>query len=256
MLLALYATIVLGDAVPVRLMDPAWQLRLYNAVVNASSLPLLGLVLLHLSADLAPDCEHAVRRTSFFARLAVPIAFGFLLLIPLQGYLLWQQSSSETALRNGQLERQERRITSVRHAIEGSSTIAELQQRLKALQVPTLSADEQSLSLPQLKAVLNASLEQVDRAVQGQRRLLPSTDPLSLLILILRNAAACLALAIGYAALGQRRHAPMALLMEWHDCLDRIFQRRVWRRRRQSYESEQQLASYVEDLSREAEQGP
>lgn len=225
-LLALYATIVLGAALPVRLADPAWQLRLYNAVVNASAFPLVGLALLHLSSDLDPESKTLARRAGFFARLAVPIALGFLLLIPLQGYLLWQQSSNLASGATNQLARQERTIATLRQAVQQAGSVAELQQRLSTLQGPTLGPAEQALPLGQLKNQLTVALEQADRALQRRRTQLPAADPLNLISLALRNGFACLALAIGFAALGQRRRAPTALLMEWQNGLNRLRFRR------------------------------
>jgi len=226
-LLALYATIVLGAALPLQLADPAWQLRLYNAVVNASAFPLVGLALLHLAADLNRDSETLVRRAGFFARVAVPVALGFVLLIPLQGYLLWQQSSNLASGQTSQLDRRLRTVASLRQAVQQATSSADLQQRFSALQGPTLGPAEQALPLSQLKTQLMVALEQANRALQRQRQALPNADPLSLLGLGLRNGLACLALAIGFAALEQRRRAPVALLMEWQDGLDRLrFRRR------------------------------
>jgi hypothetical protein len=230
-LFALYGTIVLGDALPLQLSDPAWQLRLYNSVVNASSLPLVGLALLHLAASLAPDNKSVVRRARLFARLAAPIALGFLLLIPLQAYLHWQQSDIEASVSLRQLERQERTLASLRQAVQQAGSAVDLQQRLKTLQGPELSPAERSLPLPQLRAQLNVSLDQADRVLQRQRAQLPAADPLKLRLLVLRNGLACLALAIGFAALAQRRHSPVALLMEWQDLLEDTRHRRPWKRR-------------------------
>jgi|LakMenEpi03Aug12_release.lakeMendotaPanAssembly.Ray.scaffolds.fasta_scaffold10931_3 hypothetical protein len=221
-LLALYATIVLNAALPLRLADPAWQLRLYNAVMNASAFPLVGLALLHLSSDLNPDNETLARRAGFFAGLAVPIALGFLLLIPLQGYLLWQQSSSAASGATTQLDRQERTLASLRQAVQQAGSVAELQKRFSALQGPTLGPAEQALPLSQLKTQLNVALEQAAQTLRSRRASLPSVDPTSLLLLALRNGFACLALAVGFAALGQRHRAPAPLLMEWQDGLDRL----------------------------------
>lgn len=248
-LLALYATIVLGDALPLRLTDPAWQLRLYNSVVNASSLPLVGLALLHLAASLTPDDKAVVRRAGLFARLAAPIALGFLLLIPLQAYLHWQQSTNEAAVSMGQLERQERTLASLRQAVQQAGSAADLQRRLQTLQGPELSGAELSQPLPLLRAQLNASLDQVDRTLQRQRAQRPTPDPFKLLLLSLRNGVACLALAIGFAALAQHRRSPVALLMEWQDVLVRLCAWRPWRPRPSARGSAGRLASYVDALS-------
>lgn len=255
-LLALYATIVLGDAIPVRLADPAWQQRLYSAVVNASGFPLVALALLQLAADLAPDNERLALRAGFFARLAVPVAIGFLLLIPLKGYLLWQQVSTVDAARIAQLDRQDRMITSLRLAVQQARSVPDLQHRIKLLRGPTLSPAELALPLPQLRAQLSGSLDQVVQTLQRQRADLPSADPFGLLILALRNLAACLALAIGFAALAQRRKAPVALLMECQLRLELLRSWRPWRGSRQPRASREQLATFVEELSRGVDAPP
>lgn len=218
-LLALYGVIVLGSVLPVRLMDPTWHLRLYNVVVNASAFPLVGLGLLHLATELNPDSRRLARRADFFARLAVPIALGFLLLIPLQGFLLWQNSNNLTAVHTDQLDRRLRTITSLRWAVEQADSSRDLQRRFEALQGPTLGPAEQTLPLNTLKSQLNTALEEADQALRNQRMELAVTDPLSLLAQGLRNALACLGLGIGFAALGQRRDAPVPLLMEWQQAL-------------------------------------
>jgi hypothetical protein len=249
-LLALYATIVVGDSLPLLLMEPAWQLRLYNTLVNASSLPLVGLALLHLPSSLAPDNKAVVRRACLFARLAAPIALGFLMLIPLQAYLQWQRRNIEASVSLRQLERQERTLASLRQAVQQAESAADLQQRLQTVQGPELSPLELTLPLPQLRAQLNGSLDQLDRALQRQRAQLPASDPFKLLLLVLRNGFACLALAIGFAALAQRRRSPVALLMEWQDGLHQLAGWRPWRRRHSPRSSAGQLASYVAELSR------
>ncbi len=97
--------------------------------------------------------------------------------------------------------------------MQQSTSSADLQQRIAALQGPTLGPAEQTLPLSQLKTQLTVAL--------------PNADPLSLLGLGLRNGLACLALAIGFAALGRRRRAPEALLMEWQNGLNQLrFRRR------------------------------
>ena len=193
MLLVLYATIVLSATLPLRLADPVWQLRLYNAVANNSAFPLVGLALLHLASDLDPACDTLARRAGFYARVAVPIALGFLLMIPLQGYLIWQQSSTAASGQANQLVRQERTLASLRQAVNEAGRVSELKQRFAALQGSSLGPAEQALPLNQLKAQLNVALEQADQALQRRRAELRQAKPLNLISLALRNGVACLA---------------------------------------------------------------
>lgn len=249
-LLALYATTVLSAALPLLLTDPAWQLRLYNALVNASAFPLVGVGLLHLAAELDPRSETLARRAGFFKRLMVPVALGFLLLIPFQGYLIWQQSNTAASGQTTQLARQERTLASLRQAVQQADSVGELQRRLSVLQGPNLGPAEQALPLNQLKPLLMVALEQADRSLQRRRAELPKADPLNLIALALRNGVACLALAIGFAALGQRRRSPGPLLMEWQNGLQRLLTWRPWRGGSRTRGTQQQVASYVEQLSR------
>ena len=99
-LLGLCATILIGAALSGQLADSSWQLRLSNAVVHASCFPLVGQALLHLAADLNPSSE--------------TLALGFVLLIPLQGFLLLQHCNNITTAQINPLERSQRTIAALR----------------------------------------------------------------------------------------------------------------------------------------------
>lgn len=68
---------------PVALLQPVWQLRLADALVNAASLPMMGAVLV-LLADRFTDRAGPLKLVGALRRLALVAALGFLLLIPLQ----------------------------------------------------------------------------------------------------------------------------------------------------------------------------
>ena len=51
-LIVLFLTILSASLMPVRVLDPAWQLRVGGVLINASPFPLIGLVLLHVAASL------------------------------------------------------------------------------------------------------------------------------------------------------------------------------------------------------------
>jgi hypothetical protein len=82
-LLALYIAILAGSFFPIQLLNPAWQLKFGSALINASPFPLIGLGALHLARVLDPDDPLLCRRCRLASRLAVAVALGFLLLIPL-----------------------------------------------------------------------------------------------------------------------------------------------------------------------------
>lgn len=214
-LFVLFGTLVIGAALPLKLADPAWQLGLVAALLNAAGFPLVGMALMHLAADLAPENAQLASRRRFCARLAVPVVFGFLLIIPLQTVSLWQQSTTVLGGREAQLARGERSLNALRQAVAGASSVADLQKRLQAINKPQLSAAEQAVPLPMLKSQAKAALDQAQRLLDQQRQALPKGGVFLLVQAGLRNMVACLALALGFAALAQRSRSNEPLLQEW-----------------------------------------
>jgi hypothetical protein len=82
-LAGLYITILAGSFFPIQLLNPAWQLKIGSALINASPFPLVGLALLHLAHIVDPDDPLLAARQRLGARLAVAVSLGFLLLVPL-----------------------------------------------------------------------------------------------------------------------------------------------------------------------------
>lgn len=116
-LFVLFATIVLGSAFPIRLLAPSWQLQIVDNLVNGAGFRLVGLGLLQLAADLSPDHESLARRQRLCASLAVPVAQGFLLLIPLPSMALWQQNSTAHSAQRAQVQRAERNLVLLPQAV-------------------------------------------------------------------------------------------------------------------------------------------
>jgi hypothetical protein len=70
-LVALYLSILAGSLFPIQLLNPAWQLKLGSALINASPFPLIGLGALHLAGVLDPADPLRRLRSRLAARLAV-----------------------------------------------------------------------------------------------------------------------------------------------------------------------------------------
>jgi hypothetical protein len=84
-LFVLFATLVAGAVWPVQLLNPLWQLRLAGSLVNGAPFALLGLALLQIAVELGPRDPVLQRRQRLCSQLAVAVALGFLLLVPLVG---------------------------------------------------------------------------------------------------------------------------------------------------------------------------
>ena len=96
-LFVLFAPLVAGALWKVQLLNPLWQLRLAGSLVNGAPFALLGLALLQIAVELGPHDPLLKSRQKLCSQLAVAVALGFLLLLPLQGVAGLQQSRSSTS---------------------------------------------------------------------------------------------------------------------------------------------------------------
>jgi len=214
-LFVLFATLVAGAVWPVQLLNPLWQLRLAGSLVNGAPFALLGLALLQIAVELGPHDPVLQRRQRLCSQLAVIVALGFLLLLPLQGVAGLQQSRSSTSVQSSRISGAERRLVVLRQAVASASSNEEINQRLQRLQGPVLGPADIAQPLPLLKAQVAAVLDQAALQIARERQASPPADPWRLLPELLRNGIACLALALGFAALAVRPGSPRTLLQEW-----------------------------------------
>jgi hypothetical protein len=214
-LLILYGLVVLGAILPPRLLDPTWQLRFTNALINNGFLALLGLAVLHLAAYLDPANPYLVRRRDNLAALALAAVLGFLLLIPLQGYAVWRGISNANSQQNTQLRQVTGRISAVREAISTSSSSQELQRRLQALRVPPLSPADLAQPLPVLRKTMLETLERTEIRAGDQLRGIQPTGLWQIIQGSIRTVLSALVLVVGFAAFSRRRDWSMTLLQSW-----------------------------------------
>ncbi|PZV06321.1 MAG: hypothetical protein DCF23_00615 [Cyanobium sp.] len=202
---------------PLQPLAPSWQLRLAAALVNSAAFPLVGLALLQLAGALSPDDNLLKRRQRICSRLAVAAALGFLLLLPLQTVAGLRQSRAVTTNQASRIKGAEVKLAALRQAVATAGSGAELKQKLQSLEGPVLGPAELSQPLPRLRAQLEAVLDQAEQQIAQQRPQAAAPSPWLLLPDLLRNGLACLALAIGFAAMAQRPGQSIPLLKEVQD---------------------------------------
>lgn len=154
-----------SGVLPVHLFRPLWQLDAANALTDGALLPLLGLVLLHLAADLDlgnPRLQRFRWRVGRLARFAV---LGFLLLIPLQISAGWRALHRL----DGPPPLPARNLALMRQAVEQSRSGAELQKRLVALQAPPLTVNDMALPYPDLRRQMEAQIARVEERIARRR---------------------------------------------------------------------------------------
>ena len=235
-LLLVFLAALLPQLLPLRLLDPAWQLRLCGVLAENGVLPLLALGLLFLASYLDPDNAIIRSLRERASRLAVWAALGFFLLAPLQLYAMAQASTRLDLRQQQQRHSAEERLTAIERSITTARSSAELQQRLQALQAPPLPEAEQSLPLAQLRPVLLQRLAQTRPLVQ---RSLARGEPIPLparLLQAVRGVVSNLAYAFAFSAcafgpkpIGAKKHRSLLqrLLAVISGLLDRLPQRRA-----------------------------
>ncbi|MFZ0409237.1 MAG: hypothetical protein WAM11_14160 [Cyanobium sp.] len=145
----LFACNLVGSALPLRLIDPAWQLNALNTLQNLAFLPLIGTCLLlagpHLAATGSRQRPGWIRRGSALA------CIGFLLLIPLQATSIWRLGAVVEIPTNRTIAT----ITAARSEIASSRDLIELNTALAKLP-----------GSPKLPAGLNQPIAQLRQSLQ------------------------------------------------------------------------------------------
>jgi hypothetical protein len=214
-LIVLFLTILSASLMPVRVLDPAWQLRVGGVLINASPFPLIGLVLFHIAAGLDPRDRRLANRRRFAAQVAVAVAIGYLLLAPLLATANLQRQQRQALASSGELSRATERLNEMRQVANSASSIPELEQGMAAVQGPSLDAADRTLPLPVLRSRIASLLDQASAQLERARSSAPRASPWVLVGDIVCASVACLALAAGFAGLARRPGSELSLLQEW-----------------------------------------
>lgn len=249
-LLAIFVAAMLRNILPLQLLVPTWQLRFTGALIDNAFYPLIALVLLHLAAFLDREDRRLQARFESFSRLAIPVALGFLLLIPLQAAATW--SGLDAALQAQQEQRRtiENQFASVRLVINSARTPADLRAGLESLQRQRITANaatDFSKPLPELRQTLLKRLDEAQvRLLERLKSSAPPPDRSSLLLANVTAGISAIAYALAFAAAGHRRDRHLSLYDEWRmGWLQR--RERSAERRRQRLEQQEDLREILEE---------
>ena len=247
-LLMLFTFAVLSQLFPLRLLIPAWQLRVAGVLIDRGPLALLGLALLQLAAHLDPANALIQARWQRLGRLGVVAVLGFLLMVPLQLVAAVAALQGISSNQRDQQQRVERNLNQLRQQIRGASSFPELQQRIRQIKAPDLVVEADALNrpFPQLQRFLLAS---VDRSEQQLRRRLDGGTSVPIWTVLERSGRGVVsALVLGLcfaAATPLWSDSEVSLLMAWQ-----WYWRQLWRRRRRQAASVSQ-EEYLRRVSKE-----
>jgi hypothetical protein len=186
------------------------------------------------------------RRHRICARLAVAAVVGLLLLLPLQTSAALRQSQLSGNAQTARIQKAERKLASLRQAVANATDNEQLNRQLQELRGPVLSSADLEQPLTLLRSQVGAALDEGEAQIGRERMAAPGK--LGFLPDLLRNSVACLAEAIGFAALAFRPGQPISLLDEWRNLWMNSRQGRARQRQRRPLMQEE--VEYFENLSR------
>jgi len=209
-LFGLFVAFLLKLVLPVALLQPAWQLKLANALRTTALFPLLGAVLLLLAQLLRSQSTRLADQVQWMRRLAFFAAIGFLLLIPLQTHaglkLLGDGNSVEL--------RAMRQVKQVAEEIRLAKSEASLKRAIS--QLPGAPAQIQGAFTKPLDQVRAVVLDQLQPQIQRADYRLSEMRKLRLqggLLGWITDGLAALALAVCFAAISQLKSGGSSLLL-------------------------------------------
>lgn len=172
--LGVFVLVVGLDAIPVRLLDPIWQLGVANSITMTGGYLLNGLALLFLASALIPDSPGLLRGIRLARRWAAIASLGFLLLVPLQLFSLWRLDAITNTAAQRQRQGFERNLVTLRRTVSSARTIQELQAGLQAQGAPPLAPADLQLPPEEIKqrvlATFTAAETDYNRRFEASRR--------------------------------------------------------------------------------------
>ena len=214
---ALFLVDVGADLLPPQPLDPLWLLSAATAFVNALTIPLVGVLFLHLVAALAPLTDLGQICRSWASRVATLLALTYLLLLPLLGFATWRGITNIQASVKQRVELININSDRVRAAIRKASTPNELQQFMVEQQGPPVNAQELNTPLAALK---QSKLLMTDQFQAYYIRQIPGLKDKSyepIFINTLRTTALAFVASAGFASLAwypKRQQSLLKVLFE------------------------------------------
>lgn len=172
-LLLLYVIVVLFDVLPPKLLQPDWILSFAVSMSNSISIPLVGIVLVHLAGYLAP--AEKMKLHIRVARLAAILSLLFLFIQPMLAFAVLRNFRDLADFNNQQIILIKTKGAQLNQAIQQANTFVELQSSMARLQGPAIPEQARALPLGELKAQLLAAVKNAQAAFPA--RLNTPTSP-------------------------------------------------------------------------------
>jgi hypothetical protein len=209
---ALFLVDVAAKLLPPRPQDPLWLLQAAMGFVNILTVPLAGVMFLHLAAALAPLKDLGELFRTWASRVATVLALFFLLLLPLLGFATWRGINNVQAAVQQEVKLINLNADRVRVAINKASTPKELQQFMAEQKGPRVNVEEFNIPLATLKKSKLLLVDQVQTFYTNQIPGIRNQRFYPIYMQTLRTSALALAGSAGFAALAWNPKRQQSLL--------------------------------------------
>ena len=167
-LVTVYATNIFSGVIPVRILDPGWQIKTVVLLVNNVGFPLVALAIFALASDQAPQNKAIARAWHLIKTWSPLLCLLYLLIIPVHLNAVWQARSAalrEQQVGIGKIELDYARFKDMVLSIDSASN---LRAALAQNRMGALSDADMALPLPTLRRNLLAAGQAAhDQAISG-----------------------------------------------------------------------------------------
>jgi hypothetical protein len=221
-LLAVFLINLISGALPLKLLDPQWQLRVILQLISNVTFPLVAFMLICLAPQIDPSLALLQRWRQRSQTLALGAVLLFLLIIPLQAHASWKVIRQAKMEQATQLQNDQRQFAALQQAIEQATTMDDLQSRMRALDGPVLGLQDQAQPLEKVRQQLMQALVLARSNNRSALASLPPDQVLAQVLNTVQISCSSLAMALCFAA-GARRPGSRRTLL-----LQAIYQGRQW----------------------------
>jgi hypothetical protein len=219
---ALFLVDVAAELLPPQPQDPLWLLQVAMGFVNTLTIPLAGVLFLHLAAALAPLKDLGELCRTWASLVATMLALFFLLLLPLLGFATWRGVTNVQTGIQQEIKLINLNADRVRAAILKASTPKELQQFMAEQKGPRVTVEEFNIPLVSLKKSKLLLVDQVKTYYANQLPGLKSRRFYPIFMQTLRTAALAMAGSAGFAALAWNPKRQQSLLRTFLETVAKI----------------------------------
>lgn len=213
-LFSVFLVIILVESLPLRLLDPDWILTLSASLVNAVTIPLVGLGLVHLAVHFASEPRFQLIQQRL-GRLARWVSLGFVLILPLLVLLTFLNGQKIDRANATQKVQIELKAEQIRKAVATANTPKELQRAMVALQGPQVTPADFNQPLPQIKQQILGVVAQAKSSFLAQQKGPYSKEYVPVFKQILRICLLSLISSFGFASLAWNPKTNKSLLTAW-----------------------------------------